>query len=165
MNVNIRLRALKEMQQGFIRFRQIVYMALVLCIGYVAFVEIRKFKLDSEVRALCTKDGGLKVFERVTLSAAEYDKRGNVTIPEKSEAKPESLYYYQWQIEYIRRGNPEIYRDQYRIYRRLDGKLLGESIGYVRRGGDFPSPLSDSSYRCPVVDSDISLEKVIFGRT
>lgn len=121
-----------------------------------------KWRLDAQVKELCAKDGGIKVYETVKLPAAKFDTYGSVRIPSKQDAKPSDEYYYEWNIDYYKRGNPELSRGHFKVIRRSDGRLLGESTYYGRGGGDMPGPWHDSSFRCPA-DADISvLKKSIF---
>lgn len=121
----------------------------------------RKSQADAMVRELCAKDGGIKVYEVVKLSPQEYR---NFRITSKNLAKPNDEYYYIWNVHYIKRSRGdfddlEIWRDHIRFFRRADSKLLGESIGYSRRGGDPPGPWHPSSFGCPKA---ISAEQEIF---
>ena len=133
-----------------------------LVLAAIGFFEGRKYLADEEVRELCARDGGIKVYETVTLPAEKFDRFGNFKIPLKKDAKSNDEYYYEWDVETYRQGNPETWRNRFILYRAIDQKILGEAIGYSRRGGDFPSPMHESSFGCPF-DSDISvLKKQIF---
>lgn len=136
-------------------------------IGILAILLIagcEKARLDDEVRRLCAIDGGIKVNETVRLPSENFDKFGVVLIPSKDRAKPEDEYFYEWEIQYFKKGNPEMWRDHFRIIRRRDARVLGEAIGYGRRGGDLPGPWHDSSFGCPD-NADITvLKKRIFSR-
>ncbi|MBX3647519.1 MAG: hypothetical protein KDD77_01725 [Caldilineaceae bacterium] len=118
--------------------------------------------LDAEVRELCAKDGGVKVYETVKLPAEKFDKWGNVRIPSKRDAALTDEYYYEIDTTYFRTGNPEVWRSRYWVTRRGDGKVLGESIRYARRGGDIPGPWHPSSFGCPDVTTQPGIEKSIF---
>ena len=118
--------------------------------------------LDAEVRELCAKDGGVKVYETVRLPAERFDKWGNVRIPSKRDAALADEYYYEIDTTYFRTGNPEVWRSRYWVTRRSDGKVLGESIRYARRGGDIPGPWHPSSFGCPEATTQPSIEKSIF---
>ena len=123
-----------------------------------------KARLDDEVRRLCAIDGGIKVYEAVKLPSEKFDKFGVVLVPSKDKARLEDEYFYEWDIHYFKRGNPEMWRDHFRIIRRRDAKVLGEAIGYSRRGGDLIGPWHDSSFGCPD-NADISiLKKRVFSR-
>ncbi|OGT12826.1 MAG: hypothetical protein A3J49_15440 [Gallionellales bacterium RIFCSPHIGHO2_02_FULL_57_16] len=122
-----------------------------------------KSELDAEVKRLCAIDGGIKVYETVTLPAGRFDKWGNVGIPNKKYAKPTDEYYYESEDHYYRQGNPTFLRSRSWIVRRSDGKILGESIRYGRGGGDLPGPWHGSSFDCPpIADAEGKLESLIF---
>ena len=135
-----------------------VYMA-VLSIIAAAGCTAEKDRLDEEVRRLCALDGGVKVYEQVALTKDLLDNDGRPRIPHEKEAKATDPYFYRWRTEYIRKGNPEMRRDHFTVIRRSDGKILGESISYARRGGDLPGPWHPSSYRCP---KDASVFNAVF---
>lgn len=131
---------------------------------YLAWFMIggERILLDRKVDKLCAQDGGIKVYETVMLPADRFDKWGNIQIPEKKylnnmESEPD--YYWVNDMKFFKNGNPDLYRDNYRIFRTSDGKLLGESVCYVRRGGDLPGPWHSSSYSCK---KDLDLPKQIF---
>lgn len=120
--------------------------------------------LDHQVKELCAKDGGIKVYETVTLPADSFDKYGVISIPSKQELKVEDEYYYEQNIDDYKRTNPAILRLHFRVFRAMENKLLGEAIHYSRIGGGLSGPWHDSSFGCPE-HSDISdLKKEIFGK-
>ncbi len=106
---------------------------------------------DRQVRELCAKDGGVRVYETVRLPAEKFDelKRKNFVLPDKSQIKPTDEYYYVSEDYYYRKGYLNMLRMQHQIIRRADGKVLGESIRYGRGGGDLPGPWHESSFMCP----------------
>lgn len=110
-----------------------------------------KWHLDDEVRQLCAKDGGIKVYETVRLPAEKFNQWGQINFydPTQGDNTLGSDYLFKHEIHYYRRGNPEMSREHYQILRRSDGKLLGETILYGRGGGDIPGPWHDSSFSCP----------------
>lgn len=108
-----------------------------------------KGQLDDEVRRLCAIDGGIKVYERVTLPAERFEKDGSIYIPSKQVAKLEDKFYYESFQYFFQKGNPEMWKSAYKVYRKTDNKLLGESIVYIRRGGDISGPWHESSIICP----------------
>lgn len=132
--------------------------------GLIWMLAGQKLYYDLQVKRLCAIDGGVKVYETVRLPAERFDKYGNVRIPAKKDAKPWDEYYYEWDIRYLERGNPELRRDHFKFYHVKDGKLLGEDVSYARRGGDFPGPWHESSFRCPSIAHESGIEKQIFLR-
>lgn len=121
-----------------------------------------KMYYDGMVRELCAKDGGVKVYETVALSAERFDQYGNVRIPRKEKMNSTDEYYYIRETTYYRKGQPEIWRNHHKIIRRSDEKLLGESVSYARRGGDPISPMHESSFGCPDATMQLGIEKSIF---
>jgi len=127
--------------------------------------EREKNQVDAEVRRLCKQDGGISVHETIVLSGSSFDKFGVVQVPLRRNAKPSDAFFYEWETTYIKRGNPEMWRNHFRLTRVKDGKLLGEVISYTRRGGDLPGPWHESSFTCPP-DGDIStLKQRVFAKT
>ena len=141
--------------------RKIILLLLVSSIIYAAFFT-EKDRLDREVKRLCAIDGGIKVYETVRLPAERFEKDGSIYIPARQTAKLEDEYYYDYLKNYITRGNPEMWRSHAKVYRRSDGKLLGEVVSYARRGGDVPGPWHESSFRCPQNKDSGYLMKQIF---
>lgn len=122
-----------------------------------------KAHYDRQVRELCAKDGGVRVYETVRLSAEKYDalKRVNFMLPDKTRTEPVDEYYSETDRYYYRDGNPEISRRQYRIIRRSDQKILGELVFYGRGGGDLPGPWHGSSFTCPN-PTEVRFESAVF---
>lgn len=110
-----------------------------------------KWQLDAQVRELCAKDGGMKIYETVALPADQFDQWGMVKFyrPTGGEDALGPEYLFQHERRYLQRGNPQLTRDYYGIRRRSDGKLLGESVVYRRAGGDLPGPWHESTFHCP----------------
>ena len=124
-----------------------------------------KSRLDARVRELCSRDGGIKVFETVALPLNRFDKWGNFPLPAREYAKPSDEYFYVLETEYLKTGKPDLLRTRMTVVRRADGKVLGESIRYTRRGGDMPGPWHESSFGCPDLAAHRSLEKSVFVRS
>lgn len=110
-----------------------------------------KDRLDAQVKELCAKDGGVKVYETVTLPPEMFDQWGMVKFydPTQGEKVLGSEYLFKREIHHFQKGNPEMWRTHVQLIRRSDSKLLGESIRYSRRGGDLPGPWHESSLACP----------------
>lgn len=110
-----------------------------------------KWLADRQVRELCAKDGGVKVYETVKLPAERFEKSGFINFykPTQGENALGPEYVFKDETIYYRRGNPELFRMHIQVVRRSDGKLLGESAFYKRGGGDMPGPWHGSSFMCP----------------
>lgn len=123
-----------------------------------------KWYYDQQVKELCAKDGGVKVYETVKLSPEKYDelKRVNFILPDKLRLKPTDEYYSVTDRYYYRQGNPEMTRVKHRIVRRMDGKVLGQLIRYGRSGGDLPGPWHGSGFMCPDPTKASNFETAVF---
>lgn len=121
-----------------------------------------KGQLDDEVKRLCAIDGGIKVYETVKLPAERFDKYGQIRVPAKWLGKPEDEYYSESSTNYLIRGNPEMWKFHFKLYRRSDEKLIGETISYTRIGGDIPGPWHSSSFQCPQKEDSGYLIREIF---
>lgn len=117
---------------------------------------------DMKVDRLCAKDGGIKVYETVTLPADRFDKWGVFSLPLEKKMQPGDEYYYIRDTHYYQGGSSAVWRAHSQIFRVKDKKLLGETIWYARRGGDLPGPWSNSSYSCPGEAGITKLKKRIF---
>ncbi|MDH4321350.1 MAG: hypothetical protein OEV73_07600 [Desulfobulbaceae bacterium] len=128
-----------------------------------AFWEVagKKMFYDAQVRELCAKDGGVKVYETVKLTPELLDQAGRIWIPYESEAKLSDRYYYDVENRYYHEKDPQVTRRQTRIIRRSDGKALGEYIRYGRGGGDLPGFWHGSNFSCPD-PRKIQFESLIF---
>ncbi|SDX01436.1 hypothetical protein [Nitrosomonas oligotropha] len=141
--------------------KRIILFLFASLIVYATFFT-EKDRLDREVKRLCAIDGGIKVYESVKLPAERFDQYGQISIPYKKNVKARDEYYYESSTVYLIRGNPEMWRSHYRVYRVYDSKFLGESVGYARVGGDIPGPWHSSSYSCPDKVDITDLKKQIF---
>ncbi|MEW6427013.1 MAG: hypothetical protein AB1568_03135 [Thermodesulfobacteriota bacterium] len=124
----------------------------------------KKLYWDARVRELCAKDGGVRVYETVELPAEMFDKWGMVNFyrPTQRERALGNDYLLKSETIVIRDDNPKIWREQYQLYRSIDGSLLGVAVSYSRLGGDLPGPWQESSFGCPQAAGDASLIREIF---
>lgn len=136
-------------KSGWLRKSLWFFIPLALFVLWWVVPTLNKARLDAQVRELCAKDGGIKVYEMVSLPREMFDKYGVVSIPACSELAASDAYCYGRDMSYYAEGNPSLWRLHFAVIRRRDGKLLGESISYARRGGDPFGPWHDSSFGCP----------------
>jgi len=131
---------------------------VVLLLLAIGFFEGRKAYWDSQVRRMCEKDGGTRVFERVAIPPIYLDKDGFIRIPAKPsisdkplhfEAKPTDLFYYEIVDEPIVSGYLAVGKHAFNVVRASDRKILSTMIVYSRSGGDFPTFVHPSSFSCP----------------
>lgn len=107
--------------------------------------------VNQQVKELCAKDGGVKIYETVRLSPEKYDelKRVNFILPNKTWLKPTDEYYRDSEDQWIKKTRPKLLRIYTRIVRRSDGRVLGEFVRYGRGEGGLPGPWHGSSFSCP----------------
>ena len=131
---------------------------MMLAFTASALVGCERHLLDRKMEKLCKKDGGVKVYEAVTLSPTEYEIVFNYVTRKKSEED-----YYGPEYRYVStsehlvgkeddagKGRGELIRHYQAIHRRRDNHLLGEWVWYTRVGGDlFTFGLQPSSNACP----------------
>lgn len=129
----------------------VVVVSVAVFLGLLWLAIGEKWWLDYQVRELCAKDGGVKVYETVMLPAEKFNQWGqpNIYKPNQGENALGQEYLFKQDTNYYRQGNPEMSKTHYQVFRKSDNKLLGETIFYGRGGGDLPGPWHDSSYVCP----------------
>lgn len=112
---------------------------MAIGLGYFWWVAGEKLWVDHQVRELCAKDGGVKVYETVKLPADKFNQYGQIEnfrpIDGENALGPD--YKYIWHYIDLKKGDPSLSRSHTLIIRRSDNKLLGESISYSRGGGSY----------------------------
>lgn len=124
--------------------------------------ERAKTKLDREVDRLCAIDGGVHIYETVTLSKENFGPNGEVfpqyrlDIIRGGGLGPE----YQWTSakQEIVQGDPSLTRWEQKVTRIKDEKILGKRTVYIRGGGDFLGPWAPSEYSCRGAPGDLVKE-------
>jgi hypothetical protein len=126
---------------------------LLGCIGYVPG---RQTYWDARVQEMCAKDGGVTIYERVRISKGDLDRRilpitkdGKIGVAPEQLAHPSAPVYARNKTAVLREGNPGVWRSEWEIVRRSDGKVVARWVAYSRSGGDIPSPAHDSRVTCP----------------
>lgn len=154
-----------EFANRWVQVALVVTVAIVWVGSSFWYAGGRKIYYDAWVERMCAKDGGVRVYETVKLPAEKFDKYGVFTVPKQNTSGTDAEYFYESVISYYRKGNPEVWRLHFEVFRHMDKKLLGEAVRYGRRGGDLIGPWHESSFGCPD-NSDISdLKKQLFTVT
>jgi len=139
----------------------LIVIAFILC-------EANKAYWDSKVKAMCERDGGVTVYERVELTRKEFEniggnEYGQIPVPSMRLTKDNYPYYSELLTIQIRDGNPKVYKNEGRIFRKSDNKLLGLMISYGRSGGDFPTGFHPSNFGCADLKTiRLDVEKQVF---
>ena len=121
-----------------------------------------RWSLDQKMDELCKKDGGIKVYEEVTLPASDFSNTGEPLgkyIPLAKSVEdylgPDYRYVVRKDVlvgaqANLENGHGRLERIHEIVYRRADNQMLGESIWYARGGGDgFTFGFQPSGDYCP----------------
>ena len=150
---------------GWIVAIPLTLVALLLIV--VGFYEGRKSYWDSKIQEMCTKDGGTRVYERVSLTKSEYDRLGGragaIPLYREENAPRDYPFVVKTTDIVFHEKNPRVYKSETRYIRQLDKKVLAMSIRYVRLGGDFPTYAHPSSFLCPDQERAVAEESAIFS--
>lgn len=122
-------------------------------IGWYSYAEHRRHYWDDKVRELCAKDGGLHIFEQVSLPLSAYQTLlnvfGELSPPELGGGRNEAPVGRVSLNTHLHIGVPEVVRYEQRLVRRIDAKVLGSYITYARIGGDSGFVDNPSTFACP----------------
>ena len=154
--------------------RGAILIALVLG-SLLMLAGCERWALDRQMEALCKKDGGVKVYETVTLPASEFSDTGQPLARYIPLAKTDAEYLGP-DYRYVRKrevlsgqnanaekGEGQLTRWHHSIYRLSDERLLGESVSYARAGGDGVTfGFQPSGKSCPAPSLDLA--KSVFKR-
>lgn len=134
-----------------------------------------RWSLDRQMETLCKKNGGVKVYETVTLPASEFSNVGQPLARFAKQATsiedtlgPDYRYVIQKEVlvgaeANLENGRGRLERIHEVVYRRSDSRMLGEYLWYARGGGDgFTFGFQPSSEYCP--KPGLSLINLIFLR-
>lgn len=139
-------------------------LVLLLVLAF-AFFEGRKAYWDYRVREMCVKDGGVKVYERVTLPQRYVNRDGIIRIPFEPHATLNDEYFIRTIRTPIVDGYLSVGRHQTQLVRATDKRLLAEVVSYGRGGGDFPTFAHPSYVSCQTsVNSIDSMNQQVFLR-
>jgi hypothetical protein len=134
---------------------------IAVLVAGIGGCEARKAYYDSQVREMCRKDGGMTVFERVSVDRTDYARlggsHGQIAVPEERSASPDYPYVSNTTREIIKEDSfIRIIRTEGVIKRRVDGKVLARYVTYSRVGGDFPIGAHPSYSLCELVNGSAS---------
>jgi hypothetical protein len=126
-------------------------------LGLMPLVGCEKYALDRQMQALCEKDGGVRVYETVTLPPEMFDQNGDPFPGWRSrsdEARLGDDFRLIRETTELKRGDPmkgegRLTRYEWKVVRQSDGKVLGEGTMYGRSGGDFVALGHFTSNSCP----------------
>lgn len=129
------------------------------CMGYVPG---QQSYWDAQVRERCEKDGGVTVYERVKINKTDFQILLRQSLPTESSRMDQPYFWIRSETK-IHDSNPTVVRSETFIKRRSDGRVLGRSVRYSRRGGDIPTGFSEAtSFACPQ-QADLSEKVFLVG--
>lgn len=131
----------------------------ILVVG-IGGCEVHKAYYDWQVRKLCEKDGGVRVYERLSVSTETFASRGGdggvMSLPDESERQRDVSAFQRVSSKVIKSGYVSIVRYETQVVRWSDSKVMGRLVIYSRSGGDFPFTASAPSYyQCPEGNNDV----------
>ena len=156
--------------------RRLIYLTASLVL--VSLVGCEKYALDRQMEELCKKDGGLEVYETVTLPRSAFDPTGylirqRLTDPTKPLTSVSIVAGGLYSVSSVRvdiaGGEPtfglvkqgRLSRHEFVAQRISDKKVLGTQVSYGRIGGEI-SLGHPSSNTCPLRGPSPDLENAVF---
>jgi len=127
-----------------------------------------KWRADAQVKELCAKDGGVKVYETVEITDEQFvwlsDSNNKNRITFKDYAAPEALYYYESETKNFNKLYLDVVRTEYRFIQKEPYKVLAINVFYSRRGGDPIGPWHHSSFSCPDPKKSVDMLNIVFEK-
>lgn len=119
--------------------------------------------MDAELQRRCAEDGGVKVYERAERPSPNFRLAPRIY-------GPNAPYYLESSEKVLQesKGTPvtgeyRFTRSHKKVIRAADGTVLGESISYIRFGGDLANPFHPSGEYCPHLGAHQSLDEQVLG--
>lgn len=147
----------------------IALLSFILLVGCAGYVPGHQTYWDVQVKEMCEKDGGVRIFEKLRVTEKDLvflDKLldGKIDVPDKSSAHQNSLAYSEFKLTTVHaKGNLLVDRAESIILRRADQVVIARWVVYKRSGGDFPTGLAyDSSFTCPDLNKIVSDMQQLF---
>jgi hypothetical protein len=122
-----------------------------------------KNRLDAEAKRVCAIDGGIKVFEKVTLPPEKFHPNG---VPRISSIDDQGFGYFRTASQRNLKSNfdePTLIRHEYRVIRSSDKKVVAISVVYRRRGGSWWDGLMEGDgFTCPGDEVNTTFMQQVF---
>jgi hypothetical protein len=139
---------------------------VLLCAGpMLALTACERLALDQQLKELCRKDGHVKIYETVTLPKQAFDQNNNVlqsttAINGQATTVVAGAYSVKFQFFVLKAGDPLkgqglLQRQSSQIIRISDGRVMAESVQYVRAGGDGLHIGHHTTNTCPLMDGGL----------
>ena len=138
--------------------REVIPTALAaLVLAWWLFYPTERDRLDAEAKRLCAIDGGVKVYETVTLPPEKFNQYGQPLIPIGQDSKGFG-YFYRGDERHMKgpidpSNGPNLTQHIFQIVRSADGKIMGQLTWYGRSGGCFLyGVVQGCGFQCPDED-------------
>lgn len=118
-------------------------------------------RVDAQMEELCKRDGGIKIYEKISLPKEDFDQGGVPTLF-NGWNQTQSGYMFVSKFEEIKSSKPTLSKTTASIIRERDGKALGTYIYYTRIGGLILTLGSDPARNCPSNARESIFLKTIF---
>lgn len=117
-----------------------VYIALIFMFLYYATAlvwEMRAVNWDQRIAEMCIAEGGVTIYEAVTLTPEEFRSygptQGTIRIPSEQASERSNLpYFRKFSLTYLNESQPRISKLDYLVIRKSDQQVMARSISFGR---------------------------------
>lgn len=139
---------------------------IVVLVAGIGGCEARKEYYDWQVRKMCEKDGGVTIYDRVSVTRSQFEAMGKVggfaSVPPKRLASPDAPVFSVATEIVIKEGRPGVRKREETVFRSADEEIVALVVSYWREGGDFPSFAHPSSFVCPDPLGNVAAREKLF---
>lgn len=150
--------------------RRLLQICLVLPIVALYACTTETDRLDAEAKRLCALDGGIKIYETVTLPSEKFNEYGQPLIPIGKDDKNFGFFststqeHIAGQLSQQAGDGAGLKKSTTQIVRTSDKKIMGEERIYRRHGGRLlDGYMQGGGFQCPTSEG-WALERKIFLR-
>ncbi len=136
---------------SFLLLVAVVGMALL----YFAYCEANKAYWDHNVKQWCERDGGVTIYQKITITTEQAGELGRVAgfiaiAPKVKWRSAVPVYTIDKEI-FIKDGWLKVIKNEREVIRSDNGVAIGKIISYGRGGGDAVAIDHPSSFSCPEI--------------
>jgi len=153
--------------------KHMILFGLGIFVLWLFFWPSEKDHLNAQMAALCKKDGGVKIYERVKLPAEMFNEFGSLKTPKTIRKGNEyisqfaNIYELSTEVQIIKdgdlqKGEGRLTRQYRKLFNTKNNSLLAEGVFYGRAGGDRWSPGMHSQSGCP--ENPVNIADEVFSK-